>query len=292
MRFCIIFLIQGNGGVRYDEENKKLAELQSKVTETPDQIDEQIKTTEKQIETAEKEAIKQEEQGNKEDMIFNLELERDLAAIEKQREKVEKLREKTYDMEVVSKFDGTIAAVNVYSGSTVNAGDILAEIEIAGKGYTLEIPVTTEQSRAIAVGDRVTVDGYWWANELKLTVSAIKPDTSKPNEGKIVEIDIDGEVTNGQTLNVSIGERQSSYNLVVPNSAIREDADGKYILIASAKSTPLGSRYIAKRIPVTVLAKDNINSAVDAGSDYRYEYVISSSTAPIEDGSQVRLVKS
>ena len=142
------------------------------------------------------------------------------------------------------------------------------------------------------MGDRCSITDYYWGPEVKMTVASIKPDTSNPGKGKILEIEIDGEVSEGQTLNLSIGDRQTSYDLVVPNSAIREDSNGKYILIASVKSTPLGNRYIAKRVNVTVIKKDNLNSAVDAGTEYGYEYVITSSTAPVEEGSQVRLAKS
>lgn len=277
---------------KYDDENKKLTELREDVSKTPEQIDEEIKTLEKQIKSAEKDAEKQQVQDSKDSIKFNLEVQRDLAAIEEQRAKIEKLKEKTYATEVKSKHDGTIAAINAYAGGKVTPGETLAEVEVAGKGYGLQITVTTEQSRQIKVGDKVTVDGYWWGEQLDLKVAAIKTDRNDPNNKKIVEIDIDGPVNNGQTLNVSIGERQTSYDLVVPNSAIREDADGKYILVASVKSTPLGNRYKAKRINVTVIAKDSINSAVDAGTEYGNEYVISSATAPISDGSLVRLVES
>ena len=161
-----------------------------------------------------------------------------------------------------------------------------------GKGYTMEISVTNEQAASVHVGDRCSITDYYWGPEVKMTVASIKPDTSNPGKGKILEIEIDGDVSEGQTFNLSIGDRQTSYDLVVPNSAIREDSNGKYILIASVKSTPLGNRYIAKRVNVTVIKKDNLNSAVDAGTEYGYEYVITSSTAPVEEGSQVRLAKS
>ncbi len=96
-------------------------------------------------------------------------------------------------------------------------------------------------------------------------------------------------MTEGQTLNLLAGERETNYNLVVPNSAVREDSDGTFILVAKAKTTPLGNRYIASRIDVTVLARDNYNSAIDAGTDFGFEYVITTSTKPVDAGMQVRL---
>ncbi len=102
---------------------------------------------------------------------------------------------------------------------------------------------------------------------------------------------MEGDVVDGQSLEITIGERSNSYNLVVPNSAVREDSKGTFILIARAKNTPLGNRYTAERVDVTVLEKDAYNSALDAGTDFGYEYVITTSTRPLEAGTLVRLAE-
>ncbi len=270
---------------KLDAAQEKLDSLKADLTKTPDQLEEEIKAAQKQLTTLVT-------NGSKEDSLFALEIQKDQEAIEKQREKVEKLKEKTYTGEITAKVTGTISNLNCVAGQTVDAGSSYGEIEVDGKGYAMEISVTNEQAASVHVGDRCSITDYYWGPEVKMTVASIKPDTSNPGKGKILEIEIDGEVSEGQSFNLSIGDRQTSYDLVVPNSAIREDSNGKYILIASVKSTPLGNRYIAKRVDVTVIKKDNLNSAVDAGTEYGYEYVITSSTAPVEEGSQVRLAKS
>lgn len=268
-----------------DSAQTKLDSLKADMPKTPEQLGEEIKTAQKQLTTLVT-------NNSKADSLFALEIQKDQEAIEKQREKVEKLKEKTYTGEITAKVTGTISNLNCVAGQKVDAGSSYGEIEVDGKGYSMQISVTNEQAASVHVGDRCSITDYYWGPEVKMTVASIKPDTSNPGKGKILEIEIDGEVSEGQTLNLSIGDRQTSYDLVVPNSAIREDSNGKYILIASVKSTPLGNRYIAKRVNVTVIKKDNLNSAVDAGTEYGYEYVITSSTAPVEEGSQVRLAKS
>lgn len=270
---------------KLDSAQTKLDSLKADMPKTPEQLGEEIKAAQKQLTTLVT-------NNSKADSLFALEIQKDQEAIEKQREKVEKLKEKTYTGEITAKVTGTISNLNCVAGQTVDAGSSYGEIEVDGKGYAMEISVTNEQAASVHVGDRCSITDYYWGPEVKMTVASIKPDTSNPGKGKILEIEIDGEVSEGQTFNLSIGDRQTSYDLVVPNSAIREDSNGKYILIASVKSTPLGNRYIAKRVNVTVIKKDNLNSAVDAGTEYGYEYVITSSTAPVEEGSQVRLAKS
>ena len=76
----------------------------------------------------------------------------------------------------------------------------------------------------------------------------------------------------------------------MPNSAIREDSNGKFVLVVESKSSPLGNRYIATRADITVIASDDNSSAIQ-GALYGNEFVITTSTKPIEAGQQVRLVE-
>ena len=88
-----------------------------------------------------------------------------------------------------------------------------------------------------------------------------------------------------------MGGEGQRYDLLVPNSAIREDNNGKFVLAVVSKSSPLGNRYIAKRVDVQVIASDDTKSAVQ-GELMQSDFIISTSTAPIKAGEQVRLVDS
>ena len=94
-----------------------------------------------------------------------------------------------------------------------------------------------------------------------------------------------GDVSVGDSYTLSIGEQSSNYDTIVPTSAIREDSNGKFILIIESKSTPLGNRYYARRVDVDVITSDDTKSAV-TGALEGYEYVI---TKPIKENEQVRL---
>ena len=95
-------------------------------------------------------------------------------------------------------------------------------------------------------------------------------------------------MTAGQSLNISVGQKSANFDYIVPNSAVREDSNGKFILIVESKSSPLGNRYVATRVDVEVLASDDKQTAVNGGL-YGYEYVITTSSAPVEAGKLVRL---
>ena len=108
-------------------------------------------------------------------------------------------------------------------------------------------------------------------------------------EGELAVSARTGEgVEAGSNITLSIGQRSATYDTLVPNSALRNDANGDFVLVVTAKNTPLGNRYTATRVGVTVLAKDDTKSAVTGLSSG--DFVITTSTAPIEAGSQVRLV--
>ena len=100
-----------------------------------------------------------------------------------------------------------------------------------------------------------------------------------------------GDVTPGQSLQLAIGAKGQNYDTIIPNSAIREDNNGKFVLAVVAKSSPLGNRYMAERIDIEVLASDDNSSAVSGAIDGS-EFIITTSTKPIESGMQVRLVES
>ena len=127
---------------------------------------------------------------------------------------------------------------------------------------------------------------------MQVVLSSIKPDPDNPAQKKLLMFNVTGEsVQAGQALSVSVGQRSSEYEFVVPNSAVREDNNGKFILIVESRSGPLNNRYIATRVDVEVLASDDTNTAISAAL-YGYEYVITTSTKPVEAGKQVRLNES
>ncbi len=250
---------------------------------TVEQLEKSIQGKNREIENAKK-------QGSAEQQRKYLELQRQKDAIDKQKQAVEKLEAKRMGTDVTAKYAGEVTSVNVMAGDKVTPDTTLAQIGVEGKGYTMLVTVTNEQSRRLNVGDQAKVNNYWWG-DIRLTLSAIRADRANPGQNKILEFNVEGDVVDGQSLDITIGERSNSYNLVVPNSAMHEDTNGVFILVAEAKSTPLGNRYTAVRVDVTVLEKDNYNTALDAGNDFGYQYVITTATKPLEAGMLVRLAE-
>ena len=209
-------------------------------------------------------------------------------AIAKAQELVDELTAKCIDATVTADIAGTVTAINVTAGNSTSAATPVAVLQPEGKGYTMSFSVTNEQAKRLSVGDKADLVNAWRYDDVNVTLASIKPDTTEPGQKKLLTFDVSGSVTAGQTLNVSVGQKSANFDLIVPNSAIREDNNGKFILIVESKSSPLGNRYVASRVDVEVLASDDTQTAISGGL-YGYEYVITTSSAPVEAGKLVRL---
>ena len=178
------------------------------------------------------------------------------------------------------------------AGSKVPKDEVMCTIEIPDQGYSLSFSVTSEQARRLHTGDTATVSNYYWGREVIATLVAIKADPKNPQGSRILEFNLSGEVNAGAELTISIGQKSANYDLVVPNSAIRKDNNGSFVLAIEAKNSPLGNRYYAKRVKVEVLASDDVNSAVTGDLNAWSDYVITTSNTVINNKDQVRMADS
>ncbi|MBD5139752.1 MAG: HlyD family efflux transporter periplasmic adaptor subunit [Ruminococcus sp.] len=204
-------------------------------------------------------------------------------------EAIKKLEEKSIGAKIDAQVGGKITEINVVAGEEAEAQKTVATIEMSEKGYTLEMTVTTEQAKKVKIGDEAEVQ-YFWYGDASATLQSITTDSQNPAKNKILKFAVKGDVTPGQNLQLAMGSKGQNYDMIVPNSAIREDNNGKFVLSVVAKSSPLGNRYIAERVDVEILASDDTSSAV-SGAVYGSEFIITTSTKPIEAGMQVRLVE-
>lgn len=209
--------------------------------------------------------------------------------IDDQKEKLDKLKKSDDLTEVKASEDGVVAEVTAKEGDTVTPDAPLAKLQLKDSGYIVKATITKAQSKLIRVGDEAKIENIW-DDSVSSTVKNISVDTENPNQNMIVTFEVKGDVSVGQTLAFSVGEKKNRYDAVVPNNAIREDSKGKFVLVLKVKGTPLGNRYTVKRADVEVQASDDSSSGVTGGV-YEYDDVITNSSKPLENGMQVRLVQ-
>lgn len=275
---------------KLDKLTSDSEELKSLASKSETEAEAEIRSMERELEQM-KLTLSQKQQDDAEAAgAAALDMKAKQDEIAKQEETVKKLEEKAVDAEIKAQVAGKITELPFAAGEEAAQGSSVAKIEMVEKGYTLEMTVTTEQARKVKVGDEAEIQ-YFWYGDAKAVLSAIKSDTANPAKNKILKFEITGDVTPGQSLQLSIGAKGQQYETIVPNSAIREDNNGKFVLAVKAKSSPLGNRYTAERVDIEVLASDDTSSAISGGL-FGGEFIITTSTKPIEAGMQVRLVES
>ena len=212
----------------------------------------------------------------------------ELEAIAEQRELIEKLQGGSIESTIVAPISGKVDNIFLTAGNSTTPGNEVATIFPDGKGYTMEVTVTKEQAQRLNKGDVADIQNSWYYSDVKAVLQQIKTSKTDPANSKILVFTVEGDVSDGQNLSISIGQKSANYDYIVPNSAIREDNNGKFILKVSQKSSPLGNRYYAERVDIEVLGSDDTQSAI-RGALEGWEFVITTSTKPVEAGQLIRL---
>ncbi|MCL2255224.1 MAG: HlyD family efflux transporter periplasmic adaptor subunit, partial [Lachnospiraceae bacterium] len=213
-----------------------------------------------------------------------------VAEIDAKKDEIKKLKEKSVGPAVTAPVSGIITSLSHVAGETMQLDNTVAVIQVAGKGFTASFSVTNEQASKVKIGDPAeVVGGWWWGNDINVILTGIRPDSNNPGQRKELIFTVSGgNIQANQAINISVGQRSANYDLTVPNSAIREDSNSKFIMIIEERATPLNNRYYATRVDIEVIAEDETSSAISAPIN-PYQYVITTATKPVSPGQQIRL---
>lgn len=279
---------------RQEQQTEAIAAFQETYDDLKARSDsyESLKAAVDSAETALEDALfalaEQKKTDSKQSAKDQLNLQAQKEEIAKLEKEVAERKENAVGAEVTAKTAGTVSTISAVAGREVAAGTALATIEVVDRGYTLKFSVTKEQAQKVRLGDKAEISNYWWGSGIDATLTQIMPDSANPSTNKLLVFTLTGEVSSGDNLNLSIGQKSANYDAVIPSSAVRSDSNGTFVLVLTAKSTPLGNRYTATRVDVKVLAQDDTKSAV-SGLTYG-DFVITTSSKPLDAGMQVRMV--
>lgn len=278
--------IVGNYERSIDDLTKQSDSLDSQITDQQTAVDkltsassaaETVKSTKKTLE----------------DLVFkqnlgdssSVDMEASKKAIERKQAEVDKLRENADELEVKSSVSGTIASINASAGKSIGGEEQpLATINVTDRGFTVKIDVTNDQAKKVKTGDTAELVNFWGGD----AVATLDQITSSQTAGnRTLVFTLIGDIQAGQNVTLSIGQKSANYDALIPLSGLREDSNGKFVYVLESKSSPLGSRYIATRVTVQELARDDKSAAVSGISSG--DFIITTSNKPVEAGKQVRL---
>jgi len=223
-------------------------------------------------------------------------IEIDIAERKKELEKLEKLV--ADEGKIFSDTDGTITE------STVGAGSITtgAEYFKIGSGNTsFAANVGEEESKGIKAQDSITVsssDGRKTVNGKVTSIDRITqtdsnydkesyPDSSSAQFKLTAQLE-ENEFSVNDKVSFNVKKESKEYRSLIPISAIREDSEGKFVLILEEKSSILGKETVTVKVSVRILEKNDSNVAVESALT-REDKIIISSNKSIKAGDRVRL---
>lgn len=278
-----------NADKALEEANALLETLKTK-KENYKMLDDAVKAAEDALEDKLISVQESQHSTTVEKTKFDLDVEKAKKQIDELQEKIDKYEEGEGGDTINAPVAGTVTAINISAGSTTDYDVSLMTIEENDRGYMLSFSVPNEQAQKVKIGDSADVTSSYWGSDIKATLAAITNDPAGAGQSKLLNFVVEGDVSAGDQLNLAIGQKNANYELIVPNSAVRSDANGYFVLTVQTKNSPLGNRYVATRVDVQVLASDDTNTAVSGGL-VSYDYVITTSSAPLTPGQLVRLVE-
>ena len=205
------------------------------------------------------------------------------------KKEIAELEEKAKIKDIKAPADGFIYNLAVSSGDTLTSKDVIGSV-LPENDRTCVVTFSFSSSTAqeIWVGQQLEVTSGFARS---CTVVSKKPDPENPRGNTLVKCVIDSDDSwPGEEITVNAGRGNSNYNCVVPSSAVNEDASGSFVYVIVGSSTPLGDKYVVKRVDVSVEATDGSASAIKGEGLDKYDImIVIRSEKPLEDGQRVRL---
>lgn len=250
-------------------------------------LEEDVKAKQRTLEDLLAQLAKTQKDDANQDKLDNLSLEAMKKDVEKAKKKVEELKKENETTEITAKHSGIVSSVNAKAGDETVPDMEIITIDISSEGYTVEIIVDGEKTRKIKKGVEAEVINNWSGN-VQAVLTNIKNDSTPNSKSRILVFTVTGDVESGTNLDLSIPCGSGNYDTIVPKSAVYTDNKGSFVLTVQSKSSPLGNRYYAQRIPVEVISSDEVSSAVSGSINYG-DYVIVAASKPVSPGDQVRM---
>jgi multidrug efflux pump subunit AcrA (membrane-fusion protein) len=177
--------------------------------------------------------------------------------------------------------EGTILSLAAEKGKYFPENALLASIG-AGREFTVECSISLDNN-FVNPGDACELSNA--SHLLKGTVTRVKPQA----QGKTVSISvISGEVTDGETFEITFEKNSSASFTLVPNSAVNQDNDGCFVYQIKRRKGIMGDEYYLERLDIFIGDADRTSTAVIRGITF-FEPIVLSSDKALQAGLTVSL---
>ena len=207
-------------------------------------------------------------------------------------EKIAKLEESLTCTEIVAPCSGLVYGLVVSDGNVMTENQVILTIIPDDSTYSVKFNFKTSVAQSLSEGMELTVNDAY-IDQCRIT--NIYPDESDPREKRVVKCALSSleDIFPGTQITVTADRSNANYDHVIPASAVIHDNSGDYVYIIIESSSPLGDKYVVKRIDVTVEETDGALCAISSkdGKDdtLNQGMIVTRSEKPLHNGDRVRL---
>ncbi len=193
---------------------------------------------------------------------------------------------------IISPIDGIVQQVNAQAGGTVSPASPAASVTDYSRGLEFTADVSIDDADIIPVGAQMDIQLKDGVHSLRAALLEKKDSAKQP--GEMVTLVLHAGVQDIVNMNVQPGaaaeiryaQLTKNYDQTVPNSAVRQDSTGYFVLVMQEKDTPLGKQAVLRRMDVSVVDSDEFRTAI-SGPVGPNDQVITGSDKPVADGDAV-----
>ena len=183
---------------------------------------------------------------------------------------------------IESKTDGLVLTIPVEAGQNVGENALMMTIG-AGISYIIECTIPYENN-FVFIRDTCKLSNT--ARELEGYVISIAPG----ERGKALKIRVEsGEITAGETFDISFSRRSDVRYTLVPNGALNQDSDGYFLNRIKKARGLLGDEFVLERLNVFIGDSDTQNTVITDGFRF-FEPIVLTSDMPVQPGDTVKLL--
>ena len=123
-------------------------------------------------------------------------------------------------------------------------------------------------------------------------VQSVQEDSANPGT-YILTVDVpQSGLTVGESVDFTVQKEEGPYACCVPLSALYGQKGQEYVLVLDTRDSVLGEVQVARKVPVTVIEKNETTAALQEGTLSGSQKIITETDREIADGSRVRLQES
>lgn len=205
---------------------------------------------------------------------------------QKQLEKLKKLQKE--EGIIKASQEGVVTKLYVDAGqrTTDTAAVMLGDVS---SGLLFTAQIGKEDAEYVAVGDTVSLKGVGKSLENCPVISVETDET-----GQMLQVTVEtepGVFSPGETATMEASRSSEEFGRVIPMTAILQEEQKTYVMIADTEETVLGSQNVARKIEVEVLDKNASYAAVDGAALDSEMWVITEQDRYVEAGDRVRLIQ-